>query len=84
MGATCKSCGAEILWVKTEMGNWMPVDRACHPAGHLVVNHAERTVIAVDPMTTEYKGILHRSHFSTCPDADEHRQDAAARVGGDQ
>jgi hypothetical protein len=22
----CRSCGAEIVWIKTELGKWMPVD----------------------------------------------------------
>ena len=30
--ATCKSCGAEIIWEKTEQGRWRPMDLngKCH------------------------------------------------------
>ncbi len=52
----------------------MPVDRACSDIGNLAIDHATSTAIVVDPMTSEYRGILHTSHFATCPDADTHRR----------
>lgn len=85
----CKSCGAEIIWIRTRTGRSMP----CDP---------EKVYFEPDPkgpatIVTENgqiaKGILmdesaaigfggdgikvmtgHRSHFATCPFADQHRR----------
>lgn len=54
--AKCRSCGAEIVWLRTKSGNNMPVDAE-------TVDHND---YMFDPAK-------HRSHFATCPDADEHR-----------
>ena len=55
----CRSCGAPIVWFCTKNGKRMPVD-------------AETT----QPTDAEHQLDLkrHRSHFSTCPDADKHRR----------
>lgn len=71
---TCRSCGAEIIWCKTELGRWMPVDRFCTDHGNLIIDQGSGIAIVVDPMTSEYRGILRTSHFTTCPDADRHRR----------
>ena len=28
IGGLCRSCGADVIWVKTLAGKWMPVDPA--------------------------------------------------------
>ena len=55
----CSSCGARIVWFRTKAGKKMPVD-------------AE----TVNPTDAEHQLDLsrHRSHFSTCPNADQHRR----------
>lgn len=55
----CKSCGMPVVWFRTNAGKRMPVD-------------AETT----KPNDAEHQLDLsrHRSHFSTCPDADKHRR----------
>jgi hypothetical protein len=54
----CRSCRAQIIWFKTAAGKNMPVDAD-----------------TVKPEDTEYdpdEG--HKSHFATCPNADQHRR----------
>lgn len=54
----CKSCGAEIVWLKTAQGNNMPVDASTVLAGEDKI---------FDPRH-------HESHFVTCPNATTHRK----------
>jgi len=54
----CKSCRARIIWLRTQAGKNMPVDAD-----------------SVNPEDDEFevaKG--HISHFSTCPNSDQHRR----------
>ena len=57
--ANCRSCGAEIIWLKTKAGKNMPVDLP-HPGA-----------IEAD---TVFDSDRHISHFARCPNADEHRK----------
>ena len=52
----CRSCGADIVWVKTQQGKNMPID-AETDNGDTIFDHN-----------------VHRSHFATCPHADQHRR----------
>lgn len=63
----CKSCGAEIRWVKIEKsGRAMPVNA-----------EALKVVVLGDRM--EWKVISgYTSHFATCPDAADWRKAADA------
>lgn len=54
--AECRSCGAQIVWMKTAAGKNMPVDAETVESGD-----------------TEFDGKHHVSHFSTCPNAAQHR-----------
>lgn len=65
MAATCRSCGAEIVWAITKSGKRMPLD--ADPVTGLGVFVFDNGY-AVDPPP------LRRSHFATCPNADEHRK----------
>jgi len=71
--AICKSCGAEIIWVKTVNGKSMPVN-------------IKKTVImceSFDMPAPKEKIWLpisgHESHFSSCPNAAEHRKPKAEK-----
>lgn len=57
----CKSCGAEIIWIKTPAGKNTPID--AEPAGLFWVHLKSGWVT--------YKGFV--SHFATCPNAAGHR-----------
>jgi hypothetical protein len=70
--SSCKSCGAEILWV-TMAGSRkkMPIDveglKVVVPAG-VAADGVERGVAL-------HKVVVgHTSHFATCPNAAEHRK----------
>lgn len=55
----CRSCGAAITWMETELGRRMPMDR-----GFTV---AER-------LPGFLRVYCDQSHFSNCPDAKKHRK----------
>lgn len=63
MSATCRSCGAAITWVVLPSGKRMPVDAKGVPMVKLSDDDQRGTVIHV-----------HASHFSSCPQADQHRK----------
>lgn len=70
----CKSCGAAVIWAVTENGKAMPVDTNLADDGtiELVEVRAGGEVLArvvPEAERPERRGALHRSHFSTCPDA---------------
>ena len=54
----CSSCGADIVWFRTKNGKRMPVDES-----------------TTKPTDAEHQLDLsrHKSHFATCPNADQHR-----------
>ena len=54
----CRSCGADIIWITTLAGKHAPCDKGF------------RNVTTVDGRTV--RG--HESHFSTCPNRDQHRK----------
>jgi hypothetical protein len=72
----CRSCGAEIQWVKLESGKTMPVDAYPAKNGNILVKPGGMGAV----MTKEELEVvrprtpLHLSHFSTCPNAAQHRK----------
>lgn len=80
----CKSCNAPIYWVKTEKGNWLPVNRRGIEArpvqrgGHTFVLVDGSTIQALPASRTPYDGIdsviAFEAHFATCPDANDFRK----------
>ncbi len=63
----CRSCGADIFWVKTLRGKSMPIDYDKDLAEEF-----ERA--AMYKHTVDFDPARMRSHFSTCPEADQHRK----------
>jgi len=59
----CKSCGAEIVWMKTQRGKNIPVDAE-------TIDDKGAEVFDPDTMTT---------HFETCPDAYKWRKKKSER-----
>lgn len=77
----CRSCGAEIIWIKTRAGKAMPCDRErvtywAKPGGSKTIvtpnGEAVRCELEGDPQ--EATGVGYISHFATCPQANEHRR----------
>lgn len=74
----CRSCGAEIIWIKTQTGKSMPVDSeriyyTPKTNGLLKLVTPDGRVISAepDPSSTVWAYV---SHFATCPYADRHRK----------
>ena len=79
--ARCKSCGAEISWVKTTAGKLMPVDEPGipyieDPSGKEVFVTYNGAVVRGNRRSYSSGSypIGHISHFVTCPNADRHRR----------
>lgn len=81
MAAVCRSCGADVLWVKTERGRNMPLDPTPVDVAELE-NHAGLFVVASNGVAMAATpdqlpdAAFYRSHFATCPDAGTWRQHA--------
>lgn len=81
--AKCKSCGAEIFWVKMASRKAMPCDAAMipyreDPSGKdIVITPNGETIRCVFDGPPELNtGIGRLSHFATCPAAAAHRKGA--------
>lgn len=79
--ATCKGCGAEINWIKTDAGRMMPINKAPtpyweNPYGRGKVILLSGKVIACDLSgpREDVTGFGYTSHFSTCPSARQLRR----------
>jgi hypothetical protein len=68
----CRSCGAAIIWTKTQKGKNMPVDAEPSSAGNYALQEDAPAPLAVrlaNDAAATYTGPKHQSHFETCPDA---------------
>jgi len=73
----CRSCFAEIVWVKTQSGKSMPLDPLATAEGNVTVD--ERGVARVRvgrdrEVELERGASLYTSHFVTCPEAERWRR----------
>lgn len=74
----CKSCGKEIIWIKTSGGKNMPCDangipyRENKEGSMILVTQEGKTVRATEDR--EAKQIGFTSHFATCPNANGWRR----------
>ena len=75
----CRSCGADIIWIKMASGKMMPCDaspiryRLNFASGKLtlVTPGGKITRGDADPVSGE---LGYQSHFATCPCAGQHRR----------
>lgn len=77
--ATCKSCGADIVWVKTESGKSMPLDAS--PIDPTKIDGAcfiENGIARFGAFDLPRGTLRYVSHFATCPQAKEHRKPKTA------
>lgn len=78
--ATCSSCTALIIWATTARGKAMPIDALPATDGNIRLDDRGpgRPPLAV-VVATDQADLLDsdqqrwKSHFATCPNADEHR-----------
>lgn len=81
-GATCRSCGAPIIWLQTPKGKWMPADEGLvpykeNPEGkeRIVTDRGE--VIPCDLTFDGWPtGMARIPHWATCPNAAKHKKGA--------
>lgn len=78
MTSKCRSCGADIYWIKMKSGKSMPCDvkpilYSQNPEGDLTLVTPDGRVIRGFEDLTQ-KEIGYTSHFATCPNADQHRR----------
>lgn len=77
---TCKSCEAPISWAITPDGRRLPIDATPSTAGNIRLELTGQDCIAhvlgaAEAQLRRNAGqTLYVSHFSTCPNADEHRK----------
>lgn len=85
---TCKSCGAPIVWIKTQNGRSMPCDvpavdyQENYKGSSLIVTddgRVRRATIIKKPITSSglqpvISGKGYISHFATCPYANKYRR----------
>jgi hypothetical protein len=64
--SACRSCGADILWIETEIGKAMPIDAT--PEKRIILRPVGGTSRVGKVVDT------YISHFATCPEADQHRR----------
>ena len=62
----CRSCGAKIIWATTERGKRMPLDAVADT--RIVLEHRDGQPPLARVVAT------YVSHFTTCPNAAEHRK----------
>lgn len=79
--AKCKSCGAEIIWIKTRNGKAMPCDAEPVPYRESFSGGMKLVTKAGDVVPGHYDGtskdFAFISHFATCPNANRHRRKEA-------
>lgn len=71
----CRSCNAEIIWAITENGKKIPLDAepVARPIGLFAIDTSTDPPLAVST-ASERREPEYRSHFATCPNADQHRR----------
>lgn len=76
----CKSCGAEIIWIKTASGKMMPCNPQKIRYRETVLNRGNVTLITPDgkivtgTITPNSDRYGYESHFATCPAAANFRK----------
>jgi hypothetical protein len=76
--ASCRSCHAPIFWAVTAAKRSIPIDLDPDDDGNVEITLAPDPSMA--PLATVHAqppiaptGTMHRTHFETCPHADQHR-----------
>ena len=79
----CKSCGSQIMWIRTKGGKNMPVDPEMisykipeegEPGTEKLVLPTGEVLTANRAEAPDSEGIGYISHFATCPNAKRHRR----------
>lgn len=80
-GPRCRSCGAEIVWARSQLGKRIPLDAEPTADGNVILRPDGAAIVLSGAGLAEARanrsgrvGTLHRSHFATCPQAGEWRK----------
>lgn len=80
MAATCKSCGASIIWIQAPSNKWIPCDEGLKPykqdanGKDYVVNQKGEVILCTLDFDGTPTGMARTAHFATCPDAAKFRR----------
>ena len=75
MSASCRSCGASIIWGRTLSGKMMPVDAEPSAKGNVLIiqdsksKEADAVTLPNPAVYDGRDGPLRLSHYATCPNA---------------
>lgn len=75
--SSCRTCHAEIEWVRTPEGRTMPIDPEPAEDGNLALIAGDPIIavpVAANELLVDDDGLRYKSHFATCPQADQHRR----------
>jgi len=76
--SACKKCGRALRWVSTVTGQRMPLDMEPSPDGSiLLLPHDRCRVVPVEERAATIAPLF-KSHFATCPTAEEFRKQVRA------
>lgn len=73
----CRSCEAPIVWALTPGGKRIPLDADPVPDGNAVIIERRAGVPVIeliDLADVDAGAVRYRSHFATCPQANEWRK----------
>lgn len=76
----CSKCGAQIVWLRTPKGKWMPADAGLrryrkNPKGKSTVVNSWGEMIRCDlDVDDEPDGLARVPHWATCPNAGDFRK----------
>jgi hypothetical protein len=73
----CTTCGAQIIWTRTQAGKRMPLDAKASADGNLVLTNTNEllpTVRTVGSVGHKPGQLLYRNHAFTCKQAMAHRE----------
>lgn len=77
----CRTCGAEIVWIRTPAGKTMPCDATpvCYkdkPGGRGKIVTPNGTVLSCEYPVDDDKasGVGYVPHWATCSDPERHRR----------
>ncbi len=78
---TCRSCGAEVVWLKhVRTGKPAPIDAVPNAAGNIVIHLDRGTYENVPADEREaQREWLHTNHFSTCPQSADWKKRGSIR-----
>ena len=73
--SACRSCGRPVIWAVTPGGRSIPLDPDPTDDGNLTLDTSSLRAVATPARaTTAGYRKLYRSHFTTCPHANQWRR----------